>query len=151
MSWMVDEYPVYQRSWRWYVVTTVIGAGLLMYALVTVNFLFALIIAIFGIVTAISMQRTPVRVRVALMEDGVAIGHRFIPWLDVTRFWMVYEPPQVKMLYLDFKNTLRPDLALSLEDQNPSAVRHILLQYVQEDLNKDSEPVADFLGRLMKI
>ncbi len=148
---MVDEYPVYGRSWKWYLASGVIGAGLVIYSLVTLNFLFALIVVIFAIVTAVSSSKTPVRVRVAITEDGVLLGHRFIPWLDVTRFWIAYDPPTVKTLYLDFKNTVRPDLAIGIEDQNPTTLRHIMLKYVDEDLNRDEEPLADYLGRVLKI
>lgn len=150
-SWMVDEYPTYSRSWRWYVVASVVGAALLVYALATLNFLFALIIVIFAIVTVVSSAKTPVRLRVALTEDGVLLGHEFIPWLEVSRFWIAYEPPQVKTLYLDFKSALRPDLSIGIDDQNPSVLRRILLTYVDEDTNRNAEPLADFLGRVLKM
>ena len=149
-AWMVDEYPVYHRGWVWYLVAGVIGAGIVLYALVTLNFLFALIVVIFGIVLTLSAARTPVRLRFAVTEDGLEMGHRFMPWKDLARFSVVYEPPEVKTLYFDFKNAIVPELAVPLEQMNPNAVRKALLTYIDEDLTRDSEPVTDYLSRVLK-
>ncbi len=149
-AWMVDEYPVYRRGWAWYLVASMIGAGMVLYALVTLNFLFALIVVIFGIVLTLSSARTPVRLRFAISEDGLEMGHRFIPWKDLSRFSIVYDPPAVKSMYFGFKNAIVPELAVPLEQMNPNAVRKALLAYIDEDLTRDSEPVTDYLSRVLK-
>lgn len=150
LAWMVDEYPAYRRGWRWYVVAFLVGGGLIVWALATLNFLFALIVVIFAIVLALSSARKPVRLRFAVCEDGLEMGHRFIPWTDISRFWIVYEPPTVKSLYVDFKSALVPDLMVPLEQMNPNAVRKTLLEYVDEDPSRDAEPLSDFLARVLK-
>ena len=151
VSWQIDEYQHYQRGVGWYVGAALVGGGLLVYALFTLNFLFALILVIFGIILAMTAGAKPRRIPVSITEDGMEIGHRFIPWKDARCFWIIYEPPEVKNLYLDFKSPIRPHLSLCLEQTDPNVVRRSLLPYVEEDLTKEDEPLTDFLARVMKI
>lgn len=151
VKWEVDEYPRYHRPMGWYVGAFVVGGALVLYALVTLNFLFALIIVIFGIILALSAARPPLRFGFSITEDGVEVGHRFIPWKEVERFWIIYEPPDVKNLYIDFVSPIRPRVSVPLEDTDPNVVRRALLTYVKEDLSKEDEPLSDFLGRVLRI
>ena len=151
VSWQIDEYPRHERSVLWYVGATTIGLALLIYALVTLNFLFAFVIMMFGIIMLITATRTPGKITVAIKEDGIAVGRRFMPWKDLEKFWIIYEPPTVKSLYLDFKMMWRPHLAIPLGSNNPVAVRAALLKYLEEDLAKEDEPLSDYVGRLLKI
>jgi len=44
LQWEVDEYPHHTRSTLWYGIMGVFGVGLIIYAIATANFLFAVII-----------------------------------------------------------------------------------------------------------
>lgn len=151
LSWEVDEYPRYQRTVLWYVIAGLIGTGFLWYALATVNFLFALIVIIFAIVVLLSGTRESHRIRVALTEDGLEIGTRFHAWKDFQNFWLVYEPPAIKVLYLMPRSSFQPAFGVPLEDINPNAVRETLLAYTQEDMEREDEPLADALARMLKL
>ena len=56
-----------------------------------------------------------------------------------------------KNLYLEFKNSLRPRLTIPLEDINPVNARKILKNYLDEDLEKDTEPTSEALGRKLRL
>jgi hypothetical protein len=149
--WEVDEYPRYGHSFAWYVGAGLVGLGFLWYSLATVNFLFALIVIIFAIVVVLSSTREPHKVRVALTEDGIELGTRFYPYRDYESFWLVYEPPLIKTLYLEPRSSMRPPFGVPLEDANPNTVRQILMTNVREDLQRNNEPFADSLARLLRI
>lgn len=151
LTWEVDEYPKYQRSFFWYLGAALVGIGLLWYALATGNFLFALIVIIFGIVVILSGTRQPKRVLVALTEDGIELGTRFHPWHEFEAFWVVYDPPMTKNVYLTPRSTIQSSFALPLEEINPSAIREVLLSYLKEDKDKEDEPVMDVIARVLKI
>lgn len=151
LAWEVDEYARYKRSVAWYVGAGLVGLVLLWYALATVNFLFGLIVIIFAIVVVLSGTREPHRVTVSLTEDGIEMGTRFYPYREYEAFWIVYEPPLVKSLYLDPKSSMQPPFGVPLEDVNPNTVREILLPAIKEDLERDNEPFADSLARLLRI
>ena len=50
VSWEVDEYPHHERSRRWYLIAGAISLALIIYAIMTANFLFALIILMVDII-----------------------------------------------------------------------------------------------------
>ncbi|KPJ84781.1 hypothetical protein AMJ57_05455 [Parcubacteria bacterium SG8_24] len=151
MSWEIDEFPRYERGPFWYMFMLLFGGGLLIYAIVTANFLFALIVLMLALVIYLSSVREPSRIEFAITDLGVKIGRTFLPYKDIRRFWFIYEPPEVKNLHLDFKSPFRPRIAIDLEDQNPNEIRGILAHFVFEDFEEDEEHFSDYIGRILKI
>ena len=151
IGWEVDEYTRHQRSVFWYVAITVVGVGLIIYALMTANFLFAVIILMFGIISFLSGMREPQRVEVVITNMGTMIGPTFYPFKDLNSFSIIYEPPEVKTLYIDFHSGWRPLMSLSLEETDPNVVREALLPYVTEDLKRNDETLTDMLSRMYKL
>jgi len=78
------------------------------------------------------------------------MSDRLYVWPEIDNFWFVYEPP-IKNLYLTFKSRLKPNLTIPLNQENPLQIRKFLSQYLKEDLDKEGEPTADALGRLLKL
>ena len=151
MSWQIYDRPHYERSGLWYVGAVAIGLGLIAYALVTLNFLFAFIILMFGIILLINANREPNRIAVSVTPDGIQVVRRRFAWKELKSFWIVYEPPAVKNLCLDFKSAWRPHLAIPLERQNPVEARKALLAFIEEDATREDESLTDFVGRVLKI
>ncbi|HSD12919.1 MAG TPA: hypothetical protein VLC10_05150 [Patescibacteria group bacterium] len=151
MGWNILEYPKYERGRAWYIGMGVFGVGLLIYAVVSANFLFALIIIMFALVTYLSSMSEPKTIKFAITDNGVVVGRSFYMYKDLSRFWFIYEPPEVKTLYFEFKNSLRPRVTIDLGDINPNQVRQVLGNFVREDFNEDDEPFSDFVGRVLKI
>jgi len=151
LEWEFNDRPQYQRGRLWYSVMLTIGAGLLLYALVSANFLFALIVVMFALVIYVSTIFEPSKLRFAVTEDGLDIGADFVPFRDLDKFWFYYDPPEIKSLYLEFRDTLRPRMRVDLGDQNPNKVREALAKFVREDLEQVDEPFSDILGRILKL
>ena len=151
LRWEVDESKRYCRGRLWYAGMGLVGLVLLIYAVASANFLFALLILMFALVIYLTTLRAPTNVMVEVTDDGVTVGGTRFSYRDINRFWFVYEPPEVKMLYLGLKGTVRPWLPVPLDQQNPNEVRGILGKYLPEDLTEDSEPITDFLGRVLKL
>lgn len=149
-QWAFSEFPRYRRGRRWYTVAGVLAGLALLWALLTGNVLFAVIIIITAIVYVMTGQRTPRRITAALTEDGLEIDRQFYPWHEFETFWLVYQPPQVKRLFLRFKAPLRPSLHLELERENPVTIRATLLKVLKEDLDGE-EATTDQLARLLKL
>ena len=150
-EWTVPEYIKYQRSKLWYALATVAGALLMLYAFRTGNFLFAVILVMFAIIMFLNNIGEPHEVRFALTERGIVWGERYYPYMDARGFWIVYQPPTVKNLYLEFKSAIKPRLQIPLLDNNPVELREFLKKSVIEDTSRQDEPLSDFLGRILKI
>ena len=151
-AWDFPEFREYRRSKTWYIVALVILAGLLIFGFASNNYLFVVLIMIFVVIYVMRSRRKPARLDFKITEDGIAIGtEMFYEWKQLKSFWIVYEPPEVKNLYFDFKTGIRPSLTILLGDQNPLTVRKILLEYLKEDTEKENETFTDSVSRLLKL
>lgn len=150
-SWKFSEFPNYQRGRRWYLTATIIATVMVVWSLATSNYLFGIIIILTGVIVVAQSRRSPHDVVTQITEDGVVVGQNFYRFADTKNFWIVYDPPHIKKLYLRFKESLRPMLAVPLEDQNPVNIRRTLRRFLDEDLSEDSEPSSDSISRLLKI
>jgi len=151
ISWEVDEHVRHNRTLAWYIIVAVIGVGLIVYALLTANFLFAVIILLFGVISYLAGLRDSERVQVHITDNGALFGAAFYPYKNIKDFAIIYEPPEVKVLYLDFHSGLHPMMSIPLEDTDPNHVRECLLPYVKEDLKRKEETLTDLVSRLYKL
>lgn len=151
LAWEMPEYRPYRRGRWWYVGAGALLLGLLIYCVWSANFLFALIVLMIALVVYMTSVNEPRLVRVMLTEAGLTIGDALFPYRDMRRFWMAYEPPAVRTLYIEFHSALRPRMTIDLGDVNPLAVRDTLLTYVHEDADEDGMPLSDVIARILKI
>lgn len=149
--WECYDRPHYERGPIWFAVAGIIGLGLLIYAVLSGNFLFAFIIILFALITYLSAQSEPVRLSCAVTGGGIQVGPEFYEFRNIRRFWFVYQPPEVTSLYFETGNWIHPRISVDLEGMNPNDVRTALGQFVKEDLNEDEEPLSDYLSRVLKI
>jgi len=151
ITWTFPEIIKHERSRGWYIAAIIIGVLLLIYALFTFNLLFALIIIVTAIILFLRHKEGVSDIDFTIYEDGVEIGNNFHEFRELRDFYVIYEPPEVKNLYLNFRSALQPRLQIPLDDINPVKVREILLDYLNEDLDKENEPITDALGRWLKL
>ena len=151
LSWEVDEFPDHERSRTWYLTTGVLGVAMIVYAIATANFLFAVIILMIGVITLLSTFLPPERVPVIVTNTGVVVSDMYYDFDAITDFSIAYDPPHVKYLYLEFASPLHPLVAIPLEDQDPNEIRDLLLPYTVENLHRTDERLTDILRRVYKL
>ncbi|HTK60237.1 MAG TPA: hypothetical protein VL283_03480 [Candidatus Baltobacteraceae bacterium] len=149
-SWLVDEYERHERGPVWYAISFLVAVGLILYAIVAQNFLFAIIIVMFGIIIGLSTLREPERILFRVTTRGVGVGHLFVPYKELKDFWIVYEPPYVKNLYVEHKNSVTPRIVVPIEEADPVEIRRAMLEYLDEN-GTTEEPLGDLLGRVLKL
>lgn len=151
MTW---EFPSHERPNRtpvWYVAAAILVVLLLIYAVVTSNFLFAVIVVIVAVLLTFNAYDQPQLIRFSITEKGILLGDRGYDFDEMKSFWVIYNPPTVKTLYLSFRSALRPDLPVRLLDQNPILIRALLLRFLPEDTTKENENLTDVLNRTFKL
>jgi len=151
LEWEVDEYPMHQRSKLWYILAAVIGVALIVYAISTANFLFAVIILMVGVITLLSSFVPPDRVPVLITNTGVVVSDMYYDFQAIKDFSIAYDPPHVKNLYFEFHSPWQPLLTVPLDDMDPNEVRELLLPYCLENLQRVEENLTDVLRRLYKL
>ncbi|OGF23279.1 hypothetical protein A2Y83_00160 [Candidatus Falkowbacteria bacterium RBG_13_39_14] len=151
LSWSFPEFTKYERSKRWYITASAITILFLFYSVFTFNFLLAVIVVMAAMIVLMREKADPRDISFSITERGIEIGEKFYPYRDIKRFSIIYEPPNVKVLYLEFKFKMKPRFSVQLENQNPNEARKVLKEYLDEDLDRESESVSDALGRWLKI
>lgn len=150
-KWNFPEFERPQRSKTWYFVAILITLLLLIYAILTVNFLFAVIIVIATITLITKYQRKADQVTFIITEDGVELEERFHAWETIKDFYIIYKPPEVTSLFINFRAITKPRLTIPLQNQNPVEVKKILSEYIDEDLDKEEEPFSEAFSRFFKL
>jgi len=151
LGWDFASTTKHLRSRGWYIGASIIGGFSLIFALVTSNFLFAVILIILALILVLQSRQNQARLLCGITEDGVEVGTEFYDYDALKDFWIAYKPPRVKKLYVTFKSTFRPMLIIPLENQNPLRVRKVLLDYLPEDAANEDETTTEALSRLLKI
>ncbi|PIT88425.1 MAG: hypothetical protein COU29_01405 [Candidatus Magasanikbacteria bacterium CG10_big_fil_rev_8_21_14_0_10_36_32] len=150
-QWIFKEYEKYSRGRGWYVVMILLVAALIIYAIVSNNYLFALIVVLFGIILFLQDMQEPAQMDFAITDSGVVLGTKYYPYSDLENFWIIYNPPETKTLYFKLKSVIKHRLTIPLADINPVEAREYLKQFLMEDLAQEEEPLSDRISRLFKI
>ncbi len=152
ISWEIDEFTKHPRSKKWYITASIIALGLIVYALVDKNYFFALIVIIASGLIVFFDNEPPKRVLFTISYDGVKINQKFYEFEDFRNFYIIFRPKEdVRKLFFEFKNPLKHRLVIPLEKQDPIDVRNYLLQYLDEDLEKENEPLSEGLAKIFRL
>jgi len=151
IGWDFYDRPSHERGRMWHILMPLAALGLLIYAVLSANFLFAFIIILFSLVTYLASLGQPERIRFAVTDGGIVIGAQRFAFKDIRRFWFIYEPPEVKSLYLETSSWIQPRISVDLDEVDPNEVRTVLGRFVKEDLTETEEPLTDFITRKLKL
>ena len=152
MGWRVPEYDKRVREQGWYIGAAVVAVILMIYAFLSGNFLFAAIIIIGAMVIIIHDGQEPMKVDFSITDEGVIVGKKFYDYDEIKDFSIVYKPHQdVKNLYFEFKNVVKPRLSIPLNNNNPLPIRENLLKYLSEDLERTDQPLSEALAKMFKL
>ena len=150
-KWDFAEYTKPERGKSWYFWFFAIVILLLIYSLTTVNFLFAVIIIIAAIILLMRGRNEPSQINFAITEDGIEIENKFHEYDAIRNFYIIYKPPEIKNLYIEFKSVTKPRLIIPLGNQNPLKIREILTKYIDENLEKEEEPASEAFRKVLKL
>ncbi len=149
--WNIPEFDKPKRGIAWYIITFLIVSGLIIWSILTSNFLFTLLVILFFFIIVSYGRKEPKQLPFQINEDGIKLAEKFYPWKSLNEFWLIYEPPTVKRIYITAKNKLTPLLSIPLQTEDPIKIRQILLNYLSEDLNQENESTTDVLNRWLKL
>jgi len=150
-EWTIQEYEQHDRNWLWYILMGGLGIAMIIYGMMSGNFLFSLIIILFGIILFLQSHQEPLQVPFQITELGVVVGNKFYAYSELDQFYLIYDPPHVKTLYLETKSVMHPTLRIPLLDQNPIELKHTLREFLGEDTEKEEEPLSDRAARNWKL
>ncbi len=151
LSWNFPEFDPTPRTHRWYLWFGICSALLIALGMFTDNFLFSLIVVLVALIIFLRNWRRPANIHFAFTPQGLHVGRNFYSMKELQEFWLAYKPPVEDTLYFEFNSMWRPTLGIPLMGNNPLQIREVLLQYLPENLEKDEEPLADSLARILHL
>ncbi len=152
IKWLIPEYEKHERSKNWYIGAALVAIFLLVFAVLTSSYLFAIIILITSVILVIHDGKDPDLVEVILMGDGLQLGSKIYDFSEFKNFSVMYKPKEdLKNLYFEFENPVKQRISIPLEDQNPLQIRDFLLKYLKEDLSRTNRPLSESLSKMFKI
>ena len=150
-SWIAPEFLQHPKTVRWWVIAGIVFVLAVIIEAIVSNWTMLVATLVLGAVYAYLHEfHPPKHVKINLSELGIKLGHKQILYEEIESFWIIYDPPQVKRLYIRLKEKLITDLVLELENQDPQAVRAFLERYLVE-VTGVRENFSDILLRIIKL
>jgi hypothetical protein len=152
INWKIPEYDRPKRNKRWYIIAIIVILAILTYSIITANYLFTIIMFMGSFLLFYYDKKEAPMIDFVLEEEGIVIGSKFYDYDEIKNFSIVYKPKEnIKNLYLTFNNNLKNRITIPLIDENPLIIRRYLLQYLDEDLDRNHEPVSESIARMLKL
>lgn len=161
-QWSFKEFEHHQHSRSWQVWMTLVLIGGIGLSVWYENIMLAFLLFAFAIILITRELQGPEMMRVYIREGALELiledhhhqdrlATTVIPWKDIKRYWMLYQPPEIKNIYIRFTSPFRNGLRIPLIDQNPVEIRNTLNRFIDEDLSITEEPFIDLLARRLKL
>jgi hypothetical protein len=149
MQWSAPEFVYYEKNRTWYLIVVIVFAALIAYAVYSQSFLMGIAFFVAGAIFYLYAQKKPATLDIKITENGIQYHDRLFPYEDLKGFWITYDPPEHKYLNVATKYLLVPKLSILLTDQDPVALRKILIEELPEDKRLE-DGAADHLGRRIR-
>ncbi len=133
-SWIAPEYTYYEKDRKvWTQTIVIIAAILILISLLFFKSYTAIVLTIVGaIIVHILAFKKPRIISFGFTHEGIFAGMKFIPYANLSSFWIFYHPPDIKEIGFRSKKFLTPMLYFPLEDADPNEIRKILLDFLTE-------------------
>ncbi len=129
----------------------IVGLSLVVFSFLSQNYLFAIIIILFGIIIFLQDRNEPIEIPFAVAETGIILGNKYYRYSELKDFWLIYNPPEVKVLYFSLDNTFKHRLSIPLDDIDPRPIHEYISRFVKENLDEEDEPFSDKMSRVLKL
>lgn len=151
LFWEISEYEKKDREPWWYYVAGLVAVALVTWSIYQHDYIFTFIIIISTFIFYLYESQESLKVNFFMDNNGITVGRRTRSYSDFHRFFIIYRPQEkITNLYLEF-NGLKHRLTIPLYDQNPIIIRQFLLKYLPEDKDRDTEPLAESVAKLLKL
>ncbi|HBT81136.1 hypothetical protein A2757_02440 [Candidatus Giovannonibacteria bacterium RIFCSPHIGHO2_01_FULL_48_47] len=148
MSWEAPEHELREKTPDWYWAVGIIAFGFLILAILLKNFLFAILVLLGGFTVAMYGVKQPKIVNFAITSRGIKVEDKLYPYDNLQFFWINYDPPHVRELYLISKKTFQPQISIPLGQADPNEVREHLIKFLEE--KEIEESLFDTIARFFR-
>ena len=148
LEWSALMHPDHDRTHKWYIAAGVCAGALILYALFTGAWSFALVIALIVGSYGILHKSAPAQGSIRFDEEGCTWNGKLILWGSLKDFWVV-RLPQYHELHITKKRAVG-EIILQTGNIATPEIRSVLSQYVAERTDQ-GERLIDRIIRLCKL
>lgn len=147
--WQGPEFREYAKHPLWFVAFGLVVALLVLYGIYNNSWTTAAMFMLMGILGIVYSTQKPRTVTVKVNALGIQVDNLMYSYKTLKKFWIVYYPPEVKVLYLETTAYLNRIVKLELAHQDPVRLREFLKEFLEEDLEGE-ESMVDVIARKLK-
>ncbi|MFZ2192778.1 MAG: hypothetical protein WAV31_00885 [Candidatus Moraniibacteriota bacterium] len=148
MHWEAPEFEMLEKNKKRLAYAALILLGIIGYASFTNNPIPAIVFVLIGIVAYMNSQKAPRHLNFRIIPEGIIAGKELYEFDNMHSFWIFYDPQYKKIISLHTKSYLSPFVHIPIHNQDPVAIRKILLRHIPE-MKQDhnfAEIVERFFG-----
>ena len=149
MHWRAPEFEIFERDQKWYLYVSFILVAIVAYAIFTNSLMMAITFILIGMMGYIYLKKDPRILDFMITSDGVVAGREIYVFENLKSFWVFYEEDDLRVISLHTKSYLAPYIHIPIDDQDPSEIRKILLDYLPEEEHKPG--AIDTLDRVLRL
>jgi len=149
--WEAPSWEFNERGPKWYLLMALAALVLAGYAVYAANYLFAFIILIIALILVFAGNEKPHKILVQIGNNGIVYDGKLYTFDNIHNFAIIYHPPYTRVLYVEPTSWMPRRFRISLEEEDPVAIRNHLKRFVEEDLDLREEHFSDIFGRLLRL
>ncbi len=149
MHWNAPEFEMLEKNKKRLAYMLLLLSIIIGYASFTNSPLMALVFILIGIVAYLDMQKTPLNLDFRIIPEGIIAGKEFYDFDNMRSFWIFYDPEYKKIISFHTKSYISPFVHIPINDQDPVAIRNILIKHIPE--KKQDYNFAEALERFIGI
>lgn len=150
LAWQTPEFVPMERTKKWYLITSIIVIALIAYAILSDSATMAVVFVLLAGMYFMVHKKEPRIVNVIITELGIFYDKQFYHYNTINAFWIVYNPPFVRALYLRLGGKAFKYVRIELNSQDPIKLRHFLSKELPE-MEGVEERFVDILVRLLRL
>ncbi|OGF83334.1 hypothetical protein A3B18_00035 [Candidatus Giovannonibacteria bacterium RIFCSPLOWO2_01_FULL_46_13] len=148
LSWEAPEYEYYEKNKDWYWSVGIVTIGFFILAIILKNWLFSIMVLISGFAVAMYGSKKPKIVQFSITSRGIKADKILYPFDNLKYFWINYDPPHIRELYLVSKKTLTTQISIPLGHIDPNEIREHLIKFIEE--KEIEESLFDTIARFFR-
>lgn len=150
IEWEAPEYGHYEKGKIWYIIFALTTALFTTYAILNKDYIFATAIILFALTYTLIQRKKPQTTKIIISHNGIKVEKEAYSFHQIHAFWIIYQPPYIQTLNIRTNKHFMPDITISLEDQDPAIIRHVLSHFIPEWQNRQ-EAFSETLIRLLRL
>lgn len=132
IEWETLEYEHLERHSDWFWLVGLAGFAVFLLAVVTLNFLFAIVIIIATFSVMMYGARKPELIKIILSRRGIQFGDIFYPYKNISAF-AIRDDQEPYKLIIHINRIFLPHVSVYFEMINPDQVRKYLAEFLTEE------------------